>query len=111
MTGGRSRRRPPIQEDTDVVLTVERYQHGVVERLERTIRDSSGRPSRPYRSVDTLAAMERGVRSVRGCGKPARIFEIASPSCSSTRCAPSTYRGRGLGAGQVSDLGRSPVRA
>jgi hypothetical protein len=59
MTGGRSRRRPPVQEDTDVVLTEERYQHGVVERLERTIRDSSGRPSRPYRSVDTLAAMER----------------------------------------------------
>jgi len=59
MTGSRPRRRPLVREDTDVVLTVERYQHGVVERLERTIGDSSGRPSRPYRSVDTLAAMER----------------------------------------------------
>ena len=33
--------------------------HGLVERLERTIADSSGRPARPYRFVDTLAAMER----------------------------------------------------
>jgi hypothetical protein len=39
--------------------TPERSNHGIVERLERTISDSSGRPARPYRFVDTLAVMER----------------------------------------------------
>jgi hypothetical protein len=39
--------------------TPERRGHGQVERLERTIGDSAGRPGRPYRVVDTLAAMER----------------------------------------------------
>lgn len=37
----------------------ERRQHGLVERLERTIGDADGRPSRPYRAVDTLTIMER----------------------------------------------------
>lgn len=39
--------------------TPERHSHGVVERLDRPIADHSGRPARPYRAVDTLAAMER----------------------------------------------------
>src|ERR1700732_3308924 len=39
--------------------TPERRQHGLVERLERTIGDSAGHPSRPYRAVDTLAIMQR----------------------------------------------------
>jgi hypothetical protein len=39
--------------------TPERSNHGIVERLEPTISDSSGRPARPYRFVDTLAVMER----------------------------------------------------
>jgi hypothetical protein len=38
---------------------LERGNHGLIERLERTISDASGRPGRPYRFVDTLAAMER----------------------------------------------------
>ena len=42
-----------------VVPTPERRNHGVVERLNRSIADESGRPARPYRAVDTLAAMER----------------------------------------------------
>jgi hypothetical protein len=37
----------------------ERIQHGPVERVGRTIADTAGRPSRPYRAVDTLAIMER----------------------------------------------------
>jgi hypothetical protein len=39
--------------------TPERRQHGPVERLERTIADGAGHPSRPYRAVDTLAIMQR----------------------------------------------------
>lgn len=39
--------------------TLERRRHGPVERLERTLGDSAGQPSRPYRAVDTLLLMER----------------------------------------------------
>jgi hypothetical protein len=39
--------------------TPERRQHGIVERLERTIGDAAGHPSRPYRAVDTLLIMQR----------------------------------------------------
>jgi hypothetical protein len=39
--------------------TEERQQHGVVERLDRPIADDVGGSARPYRAVDTLAAMER----------------------------------------------------
>jgi hypothetical protein len=39
--------------------TPERRNHGLIERLERPISDDAGRSARPYRSVDTLAAMER----------------------------------------------------
>ena len=43
----------------DLGPTPERRGHGPIERLTRTIGDSAGRPGRPYRVVDTLAAMER----------------------------------------------------
>jgi len=43
----------------DGTLTRERRQHGAVERLERPIADAAGHPGRPYRTVDTLALMER----------------------------------------------------
>jgi hypothetical protein len=39
--------------------TLERSNHGIVERLERAISDIADRPARPYRFVDTLAVMER----------------------------------------------------
>jgi Domain of unknown function (DUF6456) len=42
-----------------VVPTPERRNQGLVERLDRPIADEAGRPARPYRAVDTLAAMER----------------------------------------------------
>ena len=45
--------------DGDVSPTPERHNHGVIERLERPIGDDAGRPARPYRSVDTLAIMQR----------------------------------------------------
>src|SRR5579863_1996408 len=44
---------------SDADPTPERRQHGAIERLEQTIGDAEGRPSRPYRAVDTLAIMER----------------------------------------------------
>jgi hypothetical protein len=55
----RPRRAPPIPKIADAIPTLERRNHGVVERLERAISDISGRPARPYRFVDTLAVMER----------------------------------------------------
>jgi hypothetical protein len=50
---------PGSGSDGDVSPTPERQNHGVIERLERPIGDDAGRPARPYRSVDTLAIMER----------------------------------------------------
>jgi hypothetical protein len=40
-------------------ITPERLGHGPVERVARPIADEAGHPARPYRAVDTLAAMER----------------------------------------------------
>lgn len=41
------------------VPTPERRAHGLIERLPRPIADDSGGSARPYRAIDTLAAMER----------------------------------------------------
>lgn len=43
----------------DLPHTPERAQHGPVEPVEQAIADEDGRPSRPYRTFDTLALMER----------------------------------------------------
>jgi hypothetical protein len=40
-------------------LTPERWRRGDVERLPQAVADEAGHPSRPYRVVDTLAAMQR----------------------------------------------------
>ena len=42
-----------------IVPTLERHEHGLIERLTRPIADESGGSARPYRAVDTLAVMER----------------------------------------------------
>ncbi|HXO89375.1 MAG TPA: DUF6456 domain-containing protein [Stellaceae bacterium] len=49
----------PLDRNLEGGPTPERRSRGIVERLERPIADESGRPSRPYRAIDTLAAMER----------------------------------------------------
>jgi len=59
MTQKRSRHGSIVPEIGDAVPTPERRNHGIVERLERAISDTSGRAARPYRFVDTLAVMER----------------------------------------------------
>jgi len=59
MTEKRSRHGPLVPPIADVMPTLERSNHGIVERLDRAISDTSGRPARPYRFVDTLAVMER----------------------------------------------------
>jgi hypothetical protein len=43
----------------EAVMTPERLRHGPVELVSATIADSAGRPSRPYRALDTLMIMER----------------------------------------------------
>jgi hypothetical protein len=45
--------------NAEIAPSPERQNHGLIERVERPIADDTGRPSRPYRAVDTLAAMER----------------------------------------------------
>jgi hypothetical protein len=52
-------RRPAAASPQDPGPPPERRQHGPIERLERTIGDAAGHPSRPYRAVDTLAVMQR----------------------------------------------------
>jgi hypothetical protein len=49
----------PIGRNLEGGPTPERRSRGIVERVERPIADEGGRPSRPYRAVDTLTAMER----------------------------------------------------
>jgi hypothetical protein len=57
----RRRRRHPAAPlpEAEPGPTPERLRRGDVERLEQTIADEAGRPSRPYRTVDTLARMLR----------------------------------------------------
>jgi hypothetical protein len=54
--------------------TPERRRHGVVERPERTIADSAGHPSRPYRAVDTLAIMQRRASITAGMRQAGEDF-------------------------------------
>jgi hypothetical protein len=42
-----------------IMPTLERREHGLIERLIRPIADEAGGSARPYRAVDTLAVMER----------------------------------------------------
>jgi hypothetical protein len=49
----------PLDGNVEGGPTPERRSRGIVERVERPIADEGGRPSRPYRAVDTLATMER----------------------------------------------------
>jgi uncharacterized protein DUF6456 len=53
-----NRRHRSTASATDGVLTPERLRHGLVE-LGPVVADEAGRPSRPYRALDTLAMMER----------------------------------------------------
>lgn len=59
MLRNRTRHGPLAPVKADIMPTLERTKHGLVERMERAISDTSGRPGRPYRFVDTLAVMER----------------------------------------------------
>lgn len=43
----------------DGSIAPERHQHNLIEQVPVVIADTAGRPSRPYRVVDTLAIMER----------------------------------------------------
>lgn len=45
--------------ESAIMPTLERREHGLIERLIRPIADESGGSARPYRAVDTLAVMER----------------------------------------------------
>ena len=83
-----------VQADARVTPTPERSNHGLIERLNRPIADHSGGPGRPYRTVDTLAAMERRgsiTAGMRQAGEdfrarfaiaqldPLRAFDVSRP--------------------------------
>ncbi len=59
MTRREPRRQVSTAAEAGITPTPERLVQGPVERLERPIADAAGRSARPYRAVDTLAAMER----------------------------------------------------
>jgi hypothetical protein len=56
--------------------TEERYRQGTIERLDRLIADETGHPARPYRAVDTLAAMERRGSITPGMRQAAADFRV-----------------------------------
>src|SRR5438552_1038477 len=56
---GRMRKKRIAAARDDVAPTPERQARGDVERLAQSIADEEGRPARPFRTVDTLAAMLR----------------------------------------------------
>jgi hypothetical protein len=69
MARKRSTQPEPVPENAPAP---ERFCHGVVERVERAIADSTGSIGRPYRAVDTLVLMERRgsiTRSMRQAGE------------------------------------------
>jgi hypothetical protein len=84
-TGGRNppdrplpRKRPSARRASDTLApTPERLRHGAIERLPRAIADEHGRPARPYRTVDTLAQMERResiTSAMRAAGEDFRVL-------------------------------------
>src|SRR5260370_710142 len=68
--------RNPARPDAAVMPTPERRNHDVIERLHRPIADESGRPGRPYRTVDTLAAMERRGSITAGMRQAGEDFRV-----------------------------------
>ena len=54
-----NRKRPTPGAAGEPVMTPERLRQGPIELSPGVIADSAGRPSRPYRAVDTLTIMER----------------------------------------------------
>ncbi|HMD64377.1 MAG TPA: hypothetical protein VKF83_10435, partial [Stellaceae bacterium] len=55
----RRTRRSAAGRDDILAPPPERRQHGTIEQLRQQIADSAGAIGRPFRAVDTLAAMER----------------------------------------------------
>jgi hypothetical protein len=71
----RPRQQQPRVDDLTWPPTPERLSHGEIERLSRPIADEHGRPARPFRTVDILAAMERRgaiTAGMRGAGEDFR---------------------------------------
>lgn len=97
---------PGAGPDAGVAPTPERYHHGVIERSERSIADSAGRPARPYRAVDTLAIMERRgtiTAGMRQAGEDFRArFATAQldPLCAFDISRPRIDRSSSSGAGE-----------
>jgi hypothetical protein len=54
-----NRRRPARTLAPDSIVSPERRRHASIELMPTVIADEAGRPSRPYRVVDTLTIMER----------------------------------------------------
>lgn len=99
--------------------TAERLRHGPVERLEQAIADPAGRPSRPYRAVDTLAIMERrgsitaGMRQAgedfRARFAVAQLDPLRALDLSHQRLGGRSLRPDGDGPGQRIEAARTAV--
>jgi Domain of unknown function (DUF6456) len=94
-----------------IVPTPERHNHGVIERLDRPIADEEGRPTRPYRAVDTLAAMERRGSITAGMRQAGEDFRarFAVAQLDPLR-APDWSRSRDRGSIRYNDGGEPGLR-
>lgn len=91
-----------VSDNRDLLPTPERRNQGQIEAAERPVPDLLGRLGRPYRAVDTLAAMERRgtiTAAMRQAGEDFRArFAIAQldPLCALDIARIRTGRGSGL---------------
>ena len=91
--------------------TTERQQRGPIERLPRPIADETGRMARPYRAVDTLAAMERRGSITPGMRHAAEDFRSRFVTAQLDPLRALDYsRPRNGGAGRARSNGESGLR-
>src|SRR5271165_1977591 len=62
--------------ESDLAPTAERARQSAIEQLARPIADEYGRSARPFRAVDTLAAMERRGTITAGMRQAAEDFRV-----------------------------------
>jgi hypothetical protein len=91
--------------------TEERYRQGAIERLDRPIADDTGRSARPYRAIDTLAAMERRGSITPGMRQAAADFRVRFVTAQLDPLRALDYsRPRYGGAGRAGGGGESGLR-
>jgi len=110
----RSGRRSAAPPADGIAPSLERWRRGDIEALPGTIADEAGRPSRPYRRIDTLALMQRkGTISaaMRQAGEDfhALFVRASLEPLRAADMARMPHGGRGLEPGEVQAEARKRV--